>query len=61
MPSLSLNFSGIIIENPELEKYDIQNNKGYGTKKHLDAIRKYGMKNRDKTGGSWAIVPTNMT
>jgi ribonuclease HII len=27
---------------PELEKYDIRNNKGYGTKKHMDAIKKYG-------------------
>ena len=28
---------------PDLEKYDIQNNKGYGTKKHMDAIKKYGI------------------
>ena len=28
---------------PELEKYDIKNNKGYGTKKHLEAIQKYGL------------------
>ena len=33
----------LVKENPELEKYDIQNNKGYGTKKHLDAIREYGI------------------
>ena len=30
-------------------------------KRWNDAIRKYGMKKRDKTGGSRAIVPTNMT
>lgn len=31
-------------ENPELnEKYDIENNKGYGTKKHLDGIMKFGI------------------
>jgi len=31
-------------ENPELnEKYDIGNNKGYGTKKHMDGIQKYGI------------------
>ena len=33
----------LVRENPELEKYDIFNNKGYGTKKHLDAIEKYGI------------------
>lgn len=33
----------LVKENPELEKYDIQNNKGYGTKKHLDAIKEYGL------------------
>ena len=25
-------------------EYDLENNKGYGTKKHLDAISKYGLK-----------------
>lgn len=31
-------------ENPELiERYDLQNNKGYGTKKHIDGIIKYGI------------------
>lgn len=31
-------------ENPQLnERYDIENNKGYGTKKHLDGIMKYGI------------------
>ena len=28
---------------PELKKYDIHNNKGYGTKKHLEAIKEYGI------------------
>jgi len=27
---------------PDLKKYDLENNMGYGTKKHLDAINKYG-------------------
>ena len=27
----------------ELKKYDIHNNKGYGTKKHLNAIKEYGI------------------
>ena len=30
-------------EYPELNKYDIHNNKGYGTKNHLDAIKEYGI------------------
>jgi len=30
-------------EHPDLEKYDIQNNMGYGTQKHIDAIKKYGI------------------
>ncbi len=29
-------------KNPEYEKYNIQNNMGYGTKEHIDAIQKYG-------------------
>ena len=33
----------LIKENPELKKYDIHNNMGYGTKKHIDAIKKYGI------------------
>ena len=33
----------LVKENPELEKYDLRNNKGYGTKKHLDAIKEYGI------------------
>jgi ribonuclease HII len=31
-------------EHPELcEKYDLANNKGYGTKKHMDGIREHGI------------------
>ena len=33
----------LVKEHPELEKYDIINNKGYGTKKHMEAIKKYGI------------------
>ena len=35
--------TSLVDENPELEKYDIRNNKGYGTRKHLEAIREYGI------------------
>jgi len=33
----------LVDENPELEKYDLRNNKGYGTKRHIDAIKQYGL------------------
>ncbi len=34
----------LCIEYPDLiEKYDILNNKGYGTKKHLEGIKKFGI------------------
>ena len=33
----------LVEDNPILKKYDIQNNKGYGTKKHMEAIEKYGI------------------
>ena len=33
----------LVKDNPKLKEYDIHNNKGYGTKKHLDAIKKYGI------------------
>ena len=33
----------LIKNNPDLKKYDIHNNMGYGTKKHIDAIEKYGI------------------
>jgi ribonuclease HII len=29
-------------QNPILKQYDIQHNKGYGTKKHRDALKQYG-------------------
>jgi ribonuclease HII len=29
-------------EEEYLNKYDIKSNKGYGTKKHIEAIKKYG-------------------
>jgi len=32
----------IVEENPELEKYDLLNNMGYGTANHIKAIQKYG-------------------
>ena len=35
----------LINENTDLKKYDIHNNMGYGTKKHIDAIKKYGITN----------------
>lgn len=33
----------LIETNPELKKYDIHNNMGYGTKSHIDSIKKYGI------------------
>ena len=36
-------FLQLIDENPELERYDLRNNQGYGTPKHLEAIKKYGI------------------
>ena len=36
-------FLKLIDENPELEKYDLRKNQGYGTAKHLEAIKKYGI------------------
>jgi len=33
----------LVADNPELEKYDIHNNKGYGTQKHTDAIKEHGI------------------
>ena len=37
------NIIKLVNDNPDLEKYDLLNNHGYGTKKHLDAINKYGL------------------
>jgi ribonuclease HII len=33
----------LVQKHPELKKYDIENNKGYGTKKHIEAIKEYGI------------------
>ena len=33
----------LVKEHPELEKYGIHKNKGYGTKEHMEAIQKYGI------------------
>jgi len=33
----------LIIDNPDLSLYDIEKNKGYGTKKHHEALIKYGI------------------
>ena len=32
----------LVKDNPELEKYDLLNNMGYGTSNHINAIQKYG-------------------
>ena len=37
------NIIELVNTNNELEKYDLLNNQGYGTKKHLDAIKLYGI------------------
>ena len=33
----------LVAEYPDLNKYDLLNNKGYGTKKHMEGIQKYGI------------------
>lgn len=33
----------IVKNNPDLEKYGLLTNSGYGTKKHIDAIKEYGI------------------
>lgn len=33
----------LVVNHPELNKYDIKKNKGYGTAKHLSAIKEYGI------------------
>ncbi len=33
----------MVEEKPELEKYYLRNNSGYGTKKHIDAIQEFGI------------------
>jgi len=34
--------SDLVLENPYLEKYNLLNNMGYGTAKHIDAIKEHG-------------------
>lgn len=41
--SHDMSFIKLIEDNPELEKYDLKKNQGYGTVKHIDAIKKYGI------------------
>lgn len=36
-------FLQLIDKHPELEKYDLRKNQGYGTTRHLEAIKKYGI------------------
>jgi ribonuclease HII len=38
-----IEFLRLIDDNPDLEKYDLRKNQGYGTAKHMDAIKKYGI------------------
>ena len=33
----------MVEDNPKLMMYDINKNKGYGTKNHLNALNKYGI------------------
>ena len=36
-------FLKLIDENPELEKYDLRKNQGYGTARHMEAIKKHAI------------------
>lgn len=38
----------LVKENPDLKKYGWENNKGYGTKQHLEAIKLYGITNHHR-------------
>ena len=38
----------IVEENEEYNKYDLLNNSGYGTKKHMEAIKEYGITNHHR-------------
>ena len=38
----------LVKENPILESYDLLNNKGYGTKKHIDCIKKIGISDKHR-------------
>jgi ribonuclease HII len=33
----------LVEQNPDLNKYDLLNNSGYGTANHIDAIKMYGI------------------
>lgn len=33
----------LVLQYPELNKYDLLNNSGYGTEKHINAIKEYGI------------------
>lgn len=35
--------ANLVEQNPELNKYDLLNNSGYGTQNHIDAIKTYGI------------------
>ena len=35
--------TNLVEQNPELNKYDLLNNSGYGTQNHIDAIKTYGI------------------
>jgi len=37
-------------ENPELEKYGLRSNQGYGTKEHIEAIKEHGMSQFHRKG-----------
>jgi ribonuclease HII len=51
----------LIRDTPELKKYDIHNNMGYGTKKHIDAIKEYGITDyHRKTFGICKQFKTNL-
>jgi len=38
----------LVKENPQLEEYDLLNNKGYGTKKHIDSIKLNGISDKHR-------------
>jgi ribonuclease HII len=52
-----------VADNPELEKYGFAQHKGYGTKKHLDALKTHGVTphHRKSFGPVAALVRTSNT
>lgn len=51
-------FLELIDKHPYLEKYDLRKNQGYGTARHLEAIKKYGItKFHRKTFGPCKTAP----